>query len=93
MSDLDAAYLRDKAELCGVPEHLIDGLLRYIINRIEPGSCLTAVLENNLMESFGRADAQTAAGMKNICEFVYNYTPSVCHGSPAKVKHWLEGLS
>lgn len=89
----DATYLRHKAELCGVPEHLIDLLLRYIINRIDPGSCLTAVLENDLMEAFGRADIKTAMGMRHICEFIYNYTPNVCHGSPERVKAWLAGLS
>ncbi len=89
----DAAALRHNAELCGVPEHLIDGLLRYVVNRIAPGSALTAVLENDLMEAFGRADIQTAMGMRHICEFIYNYTPNVCHGSPKKVQHWLEGLS
>lgn len=79
--------LRNKAIICGVPDGLIEGLLRFIV---EPGSCLQAILENDLMESFDRADEYTAAGMKNICTFLYSYAPGACHGSKERAATWVE---
>lgn len=82
-----------KANKVGVPEHLIDGLVSYVVDRRPTGHCLRAVLENDLMEAFSRADIETAMGMKRICTFIYSYTPSICHGSPDKVNAWLSGAS
>ena len=82
--------LMDHAIDCGVPSHLIDGLMRYITVGCPLGDFLTAVMENNLMEAFGRADTLSELGMKGLCTFLYNYAPAQCHGSPGKVKAWYE---
>lgn len=84
------AFLIDHAHQVGVPEHNIDGLVLYIQQGIEPGGFLRAVLENNLMESCGRADIENRFALFNICTFIYNYAPHNCHGSPDRVKAWLE---
>jgi len=62
---------------------------RYVQHKIPTGGFLQAVLENNLMESFARADEENARDMLNICQYVYCHTPMACHGSPEKVKAWL----
>lgn len=67
-----------------------DALDRYARQHVPLGSFLTAVLENNLMEACGRADSDNLANLPAICAYVYNEMPSTCHGSPAKVKTWLE---
>ncbi len=74
-----------------LPEHLRGGFQRYIENHVEPGQFIRAVLENNLMEAFGRADAICLASMFQIVGFVYNEMPGVSHGSPEKVTAWLGG--
>ena len=66
------------------------GLWLYITRGIEPGSFLMAVLENNLMEAFGRADEMNRGSMFEICQFVYNHLPAACHGSPEKVSRWMK---
>lgn len=68
---------------------IIDSLERYLNNRIPCGSFLTAVLENNLCEAFGRADMFNSANMKNIVGYIYNHIPSNAWGSRAKVESWL----
>lgn len=73
-----------------VPQHNIEGIVNYIVEGIEPGGFLRAVFENNLMESLGRADVENRFALFNICAFIYNDTPADCHGSPEKVKAWLE---
>jgi len=61
----------------------------YVKNRVPPGGFLNAVLSNNLMEAFARADENNAFNMKNIMMYLYNNIPSACWGSPENVEEWL----
>lgn len=72
-----------------IPPYMVDAVKRYIINGIQPGSFLTAVLSNDLREAFARADDENAAHMHNWVKFFYNYAPSGCWGSPEKVQAWM----
>ena len=74
----------------GVPEHDVDGLFLYVFHGIMPGSFLEAVLSNDLMESFGRADHINKEKIFNICQFIYNEIPSDCWGSPEKMQAWMD---
>lgn len=86
----DAETLKLNAERVGVPDHLIDGLVAYVAERRPTGDFLRAVLENDLMEAFGRADVDSALGMRHIATFLYNYVPKKCYGSPERVVAWLK---
>ena len=77
-----------RAEVCEVPDHLIAGLVEYIVAGRPVGQFLTAVLENDLMGAFSRADEESAAGMKKICTFLYSCAPGCCFGSRANVEAW-----
>lgn len=68
------------------------GIDNYVEHGVPTGSFLRAVLENNLMEAMGRADLDNRACLFTICDYIYNNTPSDCHGSPQKVKDWLAQL-
>lgn len=68
-----------------------NGIDRYVEDRCPPGSFLTAVLSNDLKESFGRADEENIRDMFEIVSYCYNEIPFDCWGSPERVKHWLEG--
>jgi len=69
-----------------------ESLDKYANERVPPGGFLQAVLENNLMEAMGRADEFNRVALFNICKYVYNNLPVDCHGSPEKVKRWLNAL-
>ena len=84
------AHLFAKLANCQVPDHCRDGLVDYFSLRHLPGGFLTAVLENNLMEAFGRADDTNRSTMFNYVDFLYNYAPAPAWGSPAKVLAWVE---
>lgn len=75
-----------------ISDSVVDALDRYVKEGIPTGDFLYAVLSNNLMESFGRADDQNRASLFEICSFVYNELPAGCHGSPEKVREWLESF-
>lgn len=87
--EMDPAVLRSKACLIGVPPHLVEGLVAYVTQARPTGDFLQAVLENDLKEAFGRADEESARGMKAIMTWLYNCVPSVCYGSKPRVTAWL----
>lgn len=68
----------------------LDAIDRYVKDGIPTGSFLEAVLCNDLMESFGRADMGNREALFKICDYIYNETPSGCHGSPEQVQEWLK---
>ncbi len=67
----------------------IDSLSRYVNNKIPTGGFLRAVLENDFMGAFNRADLNNTRNMDLIAKFVYNYVPMGARGSRAKVADWL----
>ena len=81
-----------RQHLCerGVPEHIHESIIAYVMVGQPVGSFLTAVFENNLMEAFKCADDMNLDAMHNIVRFIYEDVPSTCHGSPEKVKKWIE---
>lgn len=72
------------------PENCRDTLERYIEQGIPTGSFLQAFLSNNLMDAMGCADIQNAHQFHAIANFLYNYAPSTCYGSPARYAAWIE---
>ena len=79
---------RDK--LHTLPPHMHGAIVRWIERGIRPGDFLTALLSNDLMEAFGRADDQNTAAMQNWVIYLHNYAPIGCFGSPAKFQAWHE---
>jgi len=72
-----------------IPDHMFGAVKRYIMQGIQPGSFLTAVICNDLREAFARADEENAAAMHGWIKFFYNYTPSGCWGSPDAYRSWI----
>ena len=72
-----------------LPEHMQDGARLYIENRIPPGSFMTAVLENNLVEAAARADSINKHALLDWAQWLYSECPSIAWGSPAAVDRWL----
>ncbi len=73
-----------------VPQHLLPGLDLYVFEGIKPGGCLQAILKNDLIESFSRADEAVQHGMFNIVTYLYNVLPTACYGSPDNFYHWVD---
>ena len=73
-----------------LPEHCRDGLARYIEHGIPPGSFLTALLSNDLSETFGRADETNQNAIRDYVVFLHCDAPAPCWGSPTKVALWIE---
>ncbi len=61
----------------------------YVEHKMQPGHFITAVLENDLVGAFGRADYEAIENLKHIICYCYNEIPSDCWGNKEKVKNWL----
>ena len=72
-----------------IPDHMGPGLLNYANYGRKPGDFLTAVLENDLMEAFIRADDHNRKNMLAYCSYLYANMPSSCRGSKDIVAKWL----
>jgi len=73
-----------------LPEHMREPAQLYIERGIEPGSFLLAVLGNDLVGAFARADQINTAVMDDWACWLYNDVPSAAWGSPEKVAAWLD---
>jgi hypothetical protein len=72
-----------------VSQQIKDSLDRYVNHKIETGSFLRAVLENDLLRAVGKADKENLKNLPEIVSYIYNELPSNCWGSPIWVKKWL----
>jgi ferredoxin len=89
----------DRCEYCGltveecpsafIPENILGGIRRYVDSHIQTGGFLRAVLENDLSDSFARADSTSRRILPDILRYLMWDVPGDCWGSPEKVKLWL----
>ena len=80
----------DHPVYCVLSEHIIRTLTEYQQHGMPPGGFVTACLENNLCESFGRADHINKHVIGAIVSYMYNEMDSRCWGSKERVERWLE---
>lgn len=71
-----------------LPGHMQEGVKLWIEKGIATGGFLCAVIENNLKESFMRADSINRERLLDIVGFFYYEAPSACWGSAEKAKEW-----
>ena len=83
-SDVNYAFAGSK-----IKPAIQEALRGYIEEHRPVGGFLTAVLENDLAQAFGRADPENLATLYEIVQWVYMEAPAECWGSPANVRAWL----
>ena len=76
-------------EYANMPENIKSTLDMYVEHGYEPGGFIMAVLSNDLMGAFAKADSECIANMHTIIKYVYNRTPNGCHGSTQNVYDWI----
>ena len=73
-----------------IPDHMMDGLTRYIESGIPPGHFLRAVIINDLKEAVGRADDENVKILPAYVGYLYNEAPAGCWGSQEAFDHWVD---
>lgn len=84
-----SADLRAKYPL--IPELVFAALMRHRDHSQSwpHGHFVNAVLENNLMEAYGRADLLSLQAIPSIVMFLANEMPGGAYGSPKRVASWI----
>lgn len=73
-----------------IPEQTKDDIDAYVKDGRPLGDFLTAVMANDLMGAYSRADENNVRAMYDIVRYVYNSTPMGCHGSQKIVAEWIQ---
>lgn len=74
----------------GLPSHIQGGARRYVEQGIPPGSFLTAIITNDLLEACGRADDINRERIFDIVKWFYNEAPTGCWKSAENMRQWCE---
>jgi hypothetical protein len=62
---------------------------RYVIQGVQPGDFLTAVITNDLRNAVGKADDENLPLLKLYVQWFYNEAPAPCWGSKQNMTEWL----
>lgn len=73
-----------------IPTRMAGGIQRWIDHGIMPGSFLRAVIENDLRNAIGNADAENLANLPAYVAYFYNEAPAACWGSVEKGGEWMK---
>ena len=73
-----------------IPAHCRAGMKRYIEQGVIPGDFLQAVVENDLVHSFGLADNVNMTHLKDYANFLYNEAPFQSWGSKEIMHAWAK---
>ena len=72
-----------------LPEHIRGSAKRYLEEGIMPGDFLQAVICNDLLGAFLKADDTNVSNMLDIVKFFYNEAPTISWGSKEEMKKWI----
>lgn len=75
-----------------IPERMMGGIKRYVEHGIEPGSFLTAIIQNDLKTAVAHADNENMQNLPAYVSYFYNECPLACWGSPHKMEAWIAGI-
>lgn len=71
-----------------LPKHMRPGMRDYIERGILPGRFLQAILSNDFITAYGRADHINRFALHDFARFLDRWAPRECYGSPEKVAAW-----
>ena len=71
-----------------LPAHMQEAARGYVEDGAGVGGFLTALLSNNLFETYAKADSTNREAIPVWLDFLYWEAPSRCWGSREKVTAW-----
>lgn len=73
-----------------LPEHMQDGMMRYIEQGYHPGDFLYLMLCHEIYDATGHADHINLQALPTYIRFMYNEIPASAHGSRENVDAWMK---
>lgn len=68
----------------------LEGLRAYVLDGIEPGGFLCAVIANDLRRACELADPDSLRNLPAFVSFLYSHAPASCWGSYERLIRWVE---
>lgn len=84
-----AGMVKFGGEYAVIPERMQAALRRYVLEGLQPGSFLTAVICNDLRNAVFQADDDNYPLLKLYLQWLYNVAPAPCWGSYDKMQNWM----
>lgn len=72
----------------GVPEHMHEHIVQYVMKGTPGGGFLFYIFSNDLVHSAAKADDINQRCLFAYANFLYNYAPLDCWGSAETVARW-----
>lgn len=85
--DYDCQFAGEYAQ---IPAHMQEAIRRYVVQGLQPGDFLTAVITNDLLNAVNRADADNLPLLKLYMRWFYNEAPAPCWGSRQNMTEWMK---
>ncbi len=76
-----------------LPVNIKERIDRYVQQGVPLGGFLSAVLANDLFAAVTKADDDNLLNLESIVRYVYDVSPSTCHGTYAAIAKWLKLLA
>jgi len=73
-----------------LPKHMQEGMKLYIEQGIPPGSFLEAIITNNFVGAFERADDINKFALEKYAQFLICEAPRGCWGSITVMNAWIQ---
>ena len=73
-----------------IPERIMKSLKDYVNEGTPVGDFLFSVLSNDLFRSIGKADSQMLPLLPLLVSYIFWEVPHSCHGSPERIKEWIQ---
>ncbi|MBD3277136.1 MAG: hypothetical protein GF388_02455 [Candidatus Aegiribacteria sp.] len=86
---LEARY-RGRCVKRGIPSHMHDGIVGYLVYGQPTGSFLNHVLHNRLVDSLGKADSENLRAIYSYGDLLYNDFPMSAWRTEENVDRWIE---
>ena len=80
--------IRDSLAVAGIPANMHDGVVRYLLHGVRPGSFLSALFANDFVACCVRADAENTAALPDWAAWIINHAPASCRGSYLAIERW-----
>lgn len=74
-----------------IPLPTLNAIYSYVNEGQDGGHFLDAVLTNDLLGAFNRADTDNRTALFETLRLLWNFAPADCWGTKEKVKIWCRG--
>jgi hypothetical protein len=80
-------------EYADIPKRMQDAMTRYVLEGVQPGHFLTAVITNDLRGAVNHADEENLPLLRTYVRWFFNVAPGSCYGSAKHMEEWINAAN